>query len=358
MVPGLHLLDELAASVARATSAAPALEDLLWLRGGRPVEERVLTGLKERVPGVSTEVLSLELDRPGGGARSLPGQVLRLPAAAARAARALRRHRSDVLLGLGGYVSAPAVLGARLARVPVVLLEVNALAGRATRTLAPLARHVVHAWTSTMPAYESPRHVRLGPPLAPAYLGRADDGNARRSLGFAPERPLLLVLGGSQGAGSLNAFLVRHGSLLIEGGLDVLHQVGPGRLAEAAAGMPEKHYRAVEYLDPIADALAAATLTLCRGGAGTLAEVAGRQLPAWVVPYEHGDRHQEKNARELGAGSRVLPEGDLNEDAARVLLRASMDRDLLRSMAAALGDAMPRDGASALAGLLVGLFSC
>ncbi|MDP6370567.1 MAG: UDP-N-acetylglucosamine--N-acetylmuramyl-(pentapeptide) pyrophosphoryl-undecaprenol N-acetylglucosamine transferase [Planctomycetota bacterium] len=375
MVPGLHLLAELVAtgvssglgaagelSGQEAGKGARELTDVLWLRGGRAVEERVLEDLDRRLAGVPTEVLSLGLERPGGGARSLAGQGLRLPAAARAAARALVRHRSQVLLGLGGYVSAPAVLGARLARVPVVLLEVNALAGRATRLLSPLARRVVHAWSETMPgpggfggSRPSARHRQLGPPLAAEYLGAADDGTARERLGFPPQRPLLLVLGGSQGAGVLNNFVASQGHHLLAGGLSVLHQTGPRRLGEAAAGLSKEHYRAVEYLNPVSTALAAATVTLCRGGAGTLAEVAGRLLPAWVVPYEHGDRHQARNAAQLGAGVRVVSEASLAEsagDAARELAALAFDLPQRQAMAAALAAAMPRDGAAALGRVL------
>ncbi len=375
MVPGLHLLAHLVdrveqpAGLGRSSLApgtvADRLEHILWLRGGRPVEELVLADFPRRCAGVPAEIISLGLDRPGGGARPLPGQALRLPAAARAAARALRQQGSTVLLGLGGYVSAPAVLGARLARVPVVLLEVNALAGRATRTLAPLARHVVHAWPATLPGggpektgERGRRHLRLGPPLAPEYLGASDDGAARERLGFSAGRPLLLVLGGSQGAGALNAFLAREGDALIKGGLSILHQTGPGRLSEAAGGLPGEYYRAVEYLDPVAEALAGSTLTLCRGGAGTLAEVAGSCLPAWVVPYEHGDRHQARNAAQLGAGARVLTEATLaatDGGATRELLGAAADGELRGRMRAALARAMPRDGAAALGRLLAEL---
>ena len=130
----------------------------------------------------------------------------------------------------------------------------------------------------------------------------------------------------------------------------MLHQVGPGRLAEAAP--PCNGYRAVEYLERVELWLAAATLVLCRGGASTLAEVAARATPALVVPYpHHGDRHQERNAHSLGSGVRIVPEQRLGRAVeAEILALASRAGEEERAaMRARLARAMPRDGGAKLA---------
>jgi len=343
VVPGLHVL---------AAAGAGGVEDLLWFTSGRVVEERAFAGLD---PRQACERVVLRLEPEGGGAPSLAALLARTPPAVLRARAKLKRHGSRALLALGGFTALPAALAARSLGLPVALLEINAAPGRATRWLAPLAARVLHAWSASLPAHAGARHARIGPPLDPRLFAPGpESGPAREALGFDPQRPLLVVVGGSQGAGALNAFVRAHGAALVAGGLQVLHQTGPGRLAEGLA--PRAGYRAVEYVAPMEGALRAATLVLCRGGASTLAELAAVGAPGFVVPYpHHRDRHQERNARELGEGVRVVAEAGLGGELARELARlagaeGAQERARMRS---ALRAAVPPGGAErALAELL------
>lgn len=345
IVPGLHLLAEL------ERSGTPP-SDLLWFHSGRAVEERVLRGLEGSVADRVLERVVLALEPPGGGAPSLARLGLRLPTETLRARSALKRHRTQALLGLGGFTTAPAVLAARSLGIPVALLEINAVAGRATRKLAPFCARVYHAWRGTLPAGTSSRDMHTGAPLAPDFV-RADAAArdaARTAMGVAPEHALLLVLGGSQGALGLNDFLAASAERIIASGVQILHQVGPGRAQEGAAAVPG--YRAVEYIDDVAQAVTAADLILCRGGASTLAEIGAVGTPSWVVPYpHHADRHQESNARELGDGLRIVQEQDLTDAACAELIRTlgsdgQPERERMRS---ALDGAVPRDAAARIA---------
>lgn len=358
LVPGLHVL-----AAARARGHTP-LADLVWFTSGRAVEERVLAGLPELVapaqapagqPRANVERVALVLEPEGGGAPSRSALVLRTPRAVSVARRALVRHQSEVLLALGGFTGLPAVLAARSLGIPVALLEVNAHAGAATRWLARFAQRVFHAWPSTHDsatrrAAHGSTHVWTGPPLAPEFtrgpLPAEASERARAELGFDPARPLLVVLGGSQGAAGLNHFVRAHAPAMLAAGVQVLHQVGPGRLAEALPAV--NGYRAVEYVDPAWRALAAATVVLCRGGASTLAEVAALRRPALVVPYpHHKDQHQEKNARELGDGVQIVREAELGpatRDTLIALASGSGAAERARR-AAALARAVPDDAA-------------
>jgi len=307
VVPGIRLLEHL-------RQRAEPLTDVLWFGAGRPIEDRVLAGLDEILGDVPLERIALRLEPSTGGAPSLARLCLRTLPEVVRARHALRSHGCDVLLGLGGYTALPAVLAARSLGIPVGLLEINAVAGKATRMLGPRASRIYHAWPSTLPGRPSERHMLLGPPLSPSFtVGRPVDEEsweARAMLGFEPNLPLVLVLGGSQGAQALNRFCQAWAPKLVAQGVQILHQVGPGRAEEACPAF--SGYRAVEYLDDVARALAAATVVLCRGGASTLAEVAVRARPAVVVPYpHHRDRHQERNAKALGSGVRILDQKNL-----------------------------------------------
>jgi len=341
LVPGLHLL-----AAARELCAEP-LADLVWFTSGRAVEERVLAGLEARLAPVPVERVALPLEPEGGGAPSRSALVLRTPRAVARARRTLARHRTQVLLGLGGFTALPAVLAARSLGIPVVLLEVNATPGAATRWLARFASRVCHAWRAGAEAGAGERHVFTGPPLSAEYHGAQDEraqSAARVALGFEGARPLLVVLGGSQGAGGLNRFVQSAAPALVAQGLQVLHQTGPGRASEGCA--PFRGYLAQEYVDPVWRALHGATAVLCRGGASTLAEVAAARVPALVVPYpHHADRHQELNARQLGAGVRIVPEQELGpavrDELAALCAPAGQAQRATRR--AALAQAVPLD---------------
>jgi UDP-N-acetylglucosamine--N-acetylmuramyl-(pentapeptide) pyrophosphoryl-undecaprenol N-acetylglucosamine transferase len=355
-VPGLHLLSHLLRS-------GDVPERVVWFLTGRAVEEEVLAAAPGDLGEIALERVRLELEPPGGGAPSLARVARRLAPETLRARRALAAAGARVLCGLGGFTSLPAALAARSLGIPFALLEINAVAGRSTRALAPLAARVFHAWPDTAPASahgEGAKHRVTGPPLGTAFLrAPADDAEAaaeRAALGFDAARPLLVVLGGSQGAGALNAFVRARAEALAAAGVQVLHQVGPGRADEGAAGHPG--YRAAEYLRDVPRALRAATLVLCRGGASTIAEVGASGRAAIVVPYPHSpDRHQEKNALRLGDGAIVVAEPELGDATAALLVRLAGESGAAerRRRAAAAAAAVPTDAGARIAAALMAL---
>ena len=137
-----------------------------------------------------------------------------------------------------------------------------------------------------------------------------------------------------------------HGPALVGAGLQILHQTGPDKLGEGAEHF--SGYRKSEYVDPVRPALAAATLVLCRGGASTLAEVAAMRVPAFVAPYpHHADRHQERNARELGEGMRIVQDVQLDTACRDEILRLCSQSGAAEraAMSRALEQAMPHGSA-------------
>ena len=346
IVPGLHLLAGVEEDIARPV-------DVVWFTSGRAVEDRVLGAAREALALTPFERVTLPIEPRGGGAPSRTGLVLRTPSAVLRARERLIAHRSDVVVGLGGFTSLPVVLAARSSKIPVVLLEVNAHEGAATRWLSRFAARVLHAWRATLPAGEDSVNRFVGPPLSPSFAAHAalDDGArelaaraARLALGLDPELPVLVVLGGSQGSSALNTFVRENLGAFQRSGLQVLHQTGPEKIREAG---PEcSGYRALEYFDDVQGALMAATIALVRGGASTLAEVAALRVPAFVAPYPgHADKHQEKNAAQLGVGVVIVQDSELNAGARDEILLLSRATSSSRrsSMRAALAAAVPTD---------------
>lgn len=344
MVPGLHLLE--------LQEVREALEDLIWIGAGRAVEARVLKDLPERLQPIPFEKLDLALEPKGGGAPSRAALALRSLPATMEARRALKRHRSQLLLALGGFTTLPAVLAARSLGLKVCLLEVNAVPGAATRYLAPLAQRVLHSWNSPKLS-EDGKERHIGPPLSPAYAEGMDSAAAMEKLGLDPKAPLLAVLGGSQGAGGINSYMASEAPKFLRAGIQIVHQVGPGRLEEGFQGDGEARagYHCTEYVKDVRSVLAAASVVLCRGGASTLAEVGAARVPAIVVPFpHHRDQHQRVNAQQLGAGVEIVDQSELGPEwTARCLELLSPDGAHERErMSRAQAECVPRDGARRL----------
>ena len=325
LAPGLALLE----------AAGPVgFEELVWFLAGRPIEDRVLARVEDRL----VRRVSLGLER--GAAPRTHQLVLRAAPAIRRARMELRRSGCELLLALGGAVTLPAVLAARSLRLPVVLLEANAVAGRATRSLERFAALVCHATDSSKPSGNPTRarHVVTGLPVQDLSVGEEQVARWREAQGLEAGKPLLLVLGGSQGARGLNRFVQEQARGFSEAGIQVVHQVGPERLEEAAdRTLPG--YRAVEYLDPLAPALSAADFCLCRGGSGTLSELMAVRLPAMVVPYpHHRDGHQAANALAHGPAFEIVAEAELSPKVAERLRDLVADRHGESSLRRAAGE--------------------
>ncbi len=242
-----------------------------------------------------------------------PGIALALAlvtAAGAPAAclRILRRRRPDVVLGGGGYVSGPMVLAAALRRVPAAVLEADAHLGLANRLAAPLAERVFLALP--VDGLDGSKYRVTGRPV-PRRSRPADRAAGRRSFDLPEAGPLLLVLGGSQGARSLNELAVESWGA---SGPSVLHLSGTRDYERLRSRVTRDDYRLVPFTDEIGAAYGAADLALARAGGG-IWELAAAGVPAILVPFPHATAdHQAKNARyfERAGGAVVVPETDLS----------------------------------------------
>jgi UDP-N-acetylglucosamine--N-acetylmuramyl-(pentapeptide) pyrophosphoryl-undecaprenol N-acetylglucosamine transferase len=224
----------------------------------------------------------------------VPGRVVR----SVSETRALLRELSaDVVVGFGGYVALPAYLAARRERVPVVVHEQNALPGLANRIGARIAARV--AVTAPTTPLRGAEHVGMPLRTAISTLDRpARRAEARAAFGLDPDRPTLLVFGGSQGAASLNRAAVGAADALGAAGVQVLHARGPRNTDVTVPPRAPGHapYVVVDYLERMDLAYAAADLALCRSGAVTVAELSAVGLPAVFVPLPIGNGEQRLNA--------------------------------------------------------------
>jgi UDP-N-acetylglucosamine--N-acetylmuramyl-(pentapeptide) pyrophosphoryl-undecaprenol N-acetylglucosamine transferase len=290
--------------------------------------------------------------------------LLSVPFRAAGAIRAvsgiLAEVEADVLVGFGGYVAFPAYLAARRRGCGIVVHEANPLPGLANRVGARLTHQVA---VST-PGAALPHAILTGIPLRPALLDldrTALRPAARATFGLDPDRPTLLVFGGSQGARRINEAVAGAAGALVDAGIQVLHAAGAAGVALVRAALPAGldgfagPYVVVPYLDDMPSAYAAADLALCRSGALSCAELAAVGLPAIYVPLPIGNGEQRLNAEPVVAagGALLIDDDELNAEVVRQqVTRLLTDRPLLATMTAAAAGGGHRDAAAALVAMV------
>lgn len=299
----------------------------------------------------------LELVDPVPLPRKPDSDLLRLPVRLVRAVRGarevLRRTDADVVVGFGGYACVPMYLAAALTRgrVPIVVHEANSRAGLANKLGA---RFAVASLAAVHGSGLDARVVGNPVKRAVSTLDRAGlRARARAEFGLDPDAPTVLVVGGSQGARSLNSAMAGVAEEFSRAGVGVLHATGPKNIDDAPVVSGDgATYVTVPYVDRMDLAYAAADLVLCRSGAITVAEVSAVGLPAVFVPLPHGNGEQALNARDLVAGGAALLVEDeaLTADYLRsTVLPLVLEEDRLHSMSVAAVHGGSRDAAEIVA---------
>jgi UDP-N-acetylglucosamine--N-acetylmuramyl-(pentapeptide) pyrophosphoryl-undecaprenol N-acetylglucosamine transferase len=259
-----------------------------------------------------------------------------------QAGRHLRAFRPAAILSTGGYAAAPVGAAAAALRIPLVLQEQNLYPGVANRLLCRFARAVSVPHESAA-RFFGKRTVVTGVPIGRARVLHGARERGLHRFGLDPARRTILVLGGSQGARTINEAMVEAAPHLENPqGVQILHQAGSVHEASVRnrIGLPGAlRYVVVGYIENVADAYACADLVVCRAGASTLAEVTACGLPCIAVPYPFAaEGHQEANARlheRAGAAVVVLDRELSGGRLAGLLNRLGNDPAAVRAMAAA-----------------------
>ena len=234
-----------------------------------------------------------------------------LPRAVAQSARMITNFRPDVMIGVGGYASGPAMLAASLMNVPMMAFEPNVIPGIANRLVAPMVRAAAVHFPATQRYFRNA--VVTGVPV-------------RREFFHMPVRSLdaprtLLVFGGSQGAHAINVAVIESlpGLSKAVPAIHLIHQTGEKDVeaAQTAAAKAGISAEVAPFIDDMPGAFARADLLVCRSGASTVAEITAAGKPAIFVPLPTAaDDHQRHNAETLAnAGAALLlPQGELTAD--------------------------------------------
>ncbi len=253
-----------------------------------------------------------------------PLDLARIPIGVVQAAWQVARFRPAVIFSTGGYVCVPPIIAGRLLGVPAITHEQTARSGLANRIAARFARRVAISFPESAADFPAGKTVLTGNPLRPG-LAAGDAARARAHWDLAPDRPVVYVTGGAQGAHALNEAVHAALPALLEVA-QVVHQVGEGPdgsgtdLARAEAGAAadpraRAGYRPVAFVGPeLADLFALVALVVGRAGAGTVNELAALGKPAILVPLPGtAADEQTANAERLAAAGAaiVLPQRDL-----------------------------------------------
>ena len=345
LIPALQVAEVLAAAGCRVAcwyaerpQTAPLVRTLIGPMGGR------------------VEVEPIPMD----GVRTLLGRLRHGGRLWRHAQRAFDAAAPDIVVGFGGWISAPVILAARQHRIKCVLHEQNVVWGRTNRLLSRLVDRMAISFHD--PDASAPRDswTLTGLPIREA-IGTVSRDDAARAFGLEADRPTVLVLGGSQGARALNRVMASAAAALSaqeQKAWQVVHITGQTdapmvRQAYAAAGL--KAWVA-PFVSEMGSAYALADVVLARAGASTIAELARCGLPAVLVPYPYAGGHQQFNARLVeGVGGGVtVRESEATPGRILALLRRIMADSRLRTMMGSQMRSLDRqDAAERLAELVL-----
>ncbi len=356
---GGHLFPALA--VAERIRELATGAEVLFLCSQRRIDASILSEARERFVPLAAQPL---LWRP------FPAAVGRFALGWHRAVVQTRRVLADrspplrpaVMALMGGFVAAPAARAARAAGMPVILVNLDVVPGKANRLAARFASRIV----SAVACPDNPAFSRevVGMPIRRRAIATEPPSECRRLLGLAPDRQTLLVTGASQGAGTLNRLVtdLLRKSPEAFAGWQVLHLTGASdfdevRRAHAGGAVPSV---VLPFLSEMALAWGAADLALSRCGASSVAEAVANRVPTLFSPYPwHRDQHQRLNAQPwVDAGlawvedDRVDPQANLDHLGQR-LLALIADREAREGVRRSLAQRPPADAASAIARLLL-----
>lgn len=251
----------------------------------------------------------------------------------------LREFCPNLIIGSGGYVSAPVIFAAQALDIPYFLLEQNVFPGKVNRLMAKKARKVLASFEDSVRYFPPGKTVVTGNPIRPEIIGRRKE-EALEILGLSPDRFTLMIVGASQGARSINEAVIKSLPAWKDKDWQILHLTGRKNFEEVKKESDlikdnKFDYRCIDYSEDMPSIYAVTDLAVARAGASTLAEITARGIPSILVPLPHAaEDHQTKNAKwieEVG-GALVLRDGEVGERLAETVLKLAADKEKLGQM--------------------------
>ena len=286
--------------------------DVHYIGTAEGIERRLV----ETVPGVSYHCISTGKLRRYFDLKNLT-DPLKVAKGAGQALMLLRKLRPNLVFAKGGFVSVPVVYGAAALRIPVLLHESDMTPGLANKLAMPFAKKLLCTFPEAA-KLAGAKGLYAGTPLRPElFAGSREKG--LKMFGFRDDRPVLMVVGGSSGAQSINRAL-RAALPGLTTGFQVLHLCGAGNLEGNLEGTV--NYCQREYLnEEMPHAYAAADILISRAGSNTLSEILALRKPSLLIPYpktaSRGDQILNAQSFEARGLAKVLYQEDMTPDTLR-----------------------------------------
>lgn len=278
-----------------------------WLGTQGRIEEQVVPANNIKIHYIQMQGIR------GNGIKRLIAAPFMVLHAISQAKKVLKEFKPDVVIGFGGYASAPGGVAAFLSGIPLVLHEQNASAGLTNRVLSKFANKIL---LGVGEAFTGPKVEAVGNPVRAEILKLHSQS---RTFGDATGKFRILIIGGSLGAKALNELVPLALNKFTNQEITVVHQCGKGN-SEKVAKLYENanfEYHVSDFIDDMAQAYQNADLLICRAGASTVSEVSVAKIPAIFVPLPTAvDDHQTKNALTLvnAQAAILMPQASLTAD--------------------------------------------
>jgi UDP-N-acetylglucosamine--N-acetylmuramyl-(pentapeptide) pyrophosphoryl-undecaprenol N-acetylglucosamine transferase len=291
---GGHLIPAL--NIARALRKNLADAEFLFVGSQGGMEKAIV----ERNSFAIEEIEVVGIKRNLGGMVDFSRKIMK---AYSQADKVVRAFGPEVIVGTGGYVSAPVVMAGKRRRARILIQEQNIYPGLATRFLARFADRICLAFDGSKKYFQGLRNIMItGNPLRDDLFQPRGNGSIKE-FGLQPDKKVLLITGGSRGAQSLNegilAFIEKG---LVPGDWQILWQTGGDKYESVKNRLKDYNFSGnfLPFIDNMPNAYAAADLVVCRAGAMTISELLVLGMPALLVPFPHATAdHQMKNALDL-----------------------------------------------------------
>lgn len=274
--------------------------------------------------------------------------LLKLWKSMTKARKIVKDFQPEIAIGVGGYCSGPTLKAAQKAGVPTLIQEQNSYAGVTNKLLAEKAEKICVAYEGMERFFPKDKIILTGNPVRKNLTEAAPDkGKARASFGLNPERPTVLIVGGSLGARTLNESLEADIRRLIDAGIQVIWQTGKNfgdRAHIAVKGLSGAVV--TEFITDMAAAYAAADLVVSRAGAGSISELQLLGKPSVLVPSPNvAEDHQTKNAQALvdHDAAVMVADADAKEKLVDTILTLAGDKKRLKAMSGNISAMALRD---------------
>lgn len=293
---------------------------------------------------------------------------VKLLSAMLKAGKIIRRFKPDVVVGVGGYASGPTLKMAIRRKIPVVIQEQNSFPGITNKWLAKDAAAICVAYDGLERWFPAERIIKTGNPVRANVI--EIEGKKAEALNYfdlVPDKPVVLVVGGSQGARSINLGIAAHLKRLEEAGIQLIWQTGKLFTQQAAqeietgiAPSNRKFFKAHEFITRMDLAYAAADLVVSRAGAIAISELSAVQKPCILIPLPTAaEDHQSKNAQALAAkdAAILLKDDEASQKLGEVIINLTKNKEKQALLSKNIGTFAVADSAKHIAEEIIKLIS-